>query len=371
MHINRGVWAEINLNAINNNIKVAKKSLGEGVKLCAVVKADAYGHGSVPVAKESLAAGADFLAVALVQEGIILREAGIEAPILVLGSLVPEAAELCVKYDIAHACYDEERLVALNEAALKLGKNAKIHIKLDTGMHRIGVEPKKAGEFASLIKNLPGIEVEGCFSHFSTADEASKEFSALQFSRYQEGVKNIESAGIKIPIKHMANSAGIAELPEYHMDMARQGITLYGLTPGDILEPYAEYQPVMTIKAQIAYVKELPAGEPIGYGRTKYCEGTTRVATLGLGYADGYNRHLSNKGYCVINGKKAPVLGRVCMDQIMIDVTNIPEAKLGTEAIVMGGTEVPMNELASLAGTIGYELCCDINWRVPRVYVRK
>lgn len=371
MHINRGVWAEINLNAINNNIKVAKASLAGGAKLCAVVKADAYGHGAVRVAQECLAAGADFLAVALLQEGVILRDAGIEAPILVLGSLVPEEAEACVAYDIAHACYDEERLFALNEAAIKLGKKAKIHIKLDTGMHRIGVKIEEAGKFAALAKSLPGIEIEGCFSHFATADEESKAFSDLQFARYQEGVKLIEEAGVTIPIKHIANSAGIAELPQYHMDMARQGISLYGMRPGDFPEIYKDYQPAMIIKAKIAYVKELEEGEPVGYGRTKYCERKTRVATLGLGYADGFNRHLSNKGYCIVCGKKAPILGRICMDQSMIDITDIPEAKLGTEVIVMGGPELPMEDVAEIAGTISHELCCDINWRVPRVYVRK
>ncbi|MDO4178069.1 MAG: alanine racemase [Phascolarctobacterium sp.] len=371
MHINRGVWAEINLNAINNNIKVAKASLAGGAKLCAVVKADAYGHGAVRVAQECMAAGADFLAVALLQEGVILRDAGIEAPILVLGSLVAEEAETCVKYDIAHACYDEARLLALNEAALKLGKKAKIHIKLDTGMHRIGVKIEDAGKFAALAKSLPGIEIEGCFSHFATADEESKAFSDLQFARYQEGVKLIEAAGVQIPIKHIANSAGIAELPQYHLDMARQGISLYGMRPGDFPEIYKDYEPAMIIKAQIAFVKELEAGEPVGYGRTKYCERKTRVATLGLGYADGFNRHLSNKGYCVINGKKAPILGRICMDQSMIDVTEIPEAQVGTEVIVMGGRDLPMEDVAELAGTNPHEICCDINWRVPRVYVRK
>lgn len=371
MHINRGVWAEINLNAINNNIKVAKASLAGGAKLCAVVKADAYGHGAVRVAQECLAAGADFLAVALLQEGVILRDAGIEAPILVLGSLVAEEAETCVAYDIAHACYDEARLFALNEAALKLGKKAKIHIKLDTGMHRIGVKIEDAGRFAALAKSLPGIEIEGCFSHFATADEDSKAFSDLQFARYQEGVKLIEEAGVTIPIKHIANSAGIAELPQYHMDMGRQGISLYGIRPGDFPEIYKDYQPAMIIKAQIAFVKELEAGEPIGYGRTKYCERKTRVATIGLGYADGFNRHLSNKGYCIVCGKKAPILGRICMDQSMIDVTDIPEAELGTEVIVMGGPLLPMEDVAELAGTNPHEICCDINWRVPRVYVRK
>ena len=367
MHIQRGAWAEINLDAVAHNVQMAKANLKPTTKLCAVVKADAYGHGAVRVAQEAARNGADFFAVALLQEGVKLREAGIETPILVLGSMLPEVAEICVRYDISHAVFDEERLYALNAAALKLHTKAKIHIKIDTGMHRIGVHVRDAGRFAA---SLPGIYIEGVFSHFATADADDKQYAAYQFERFQEALRLIEAEGVHIPIRHIANSAALTELQEYQLDMVRQGITLYGLHPAHMIDCYKDFEPVMTVKTQVAFVKTLPPGETIGYGRTYTLTRPSVIATVPIGYADGVSRRLSNRGYMLVNGMKAPIIGRVCMDQTMLDVTDIPDVKLGSEVIVFGGRELPMELVAEWADTICYEIICDVSPRVPREYVR-
>ena len=370
MYIQRGAWAEINLDAVANNVRTAKASLKPGTKLCAVVKADAYGHGAVRVAQEAARNGADFFAVALLQEGVALRDAGIDLPILVLGAMLPNVADLVVRYDISHAVFDEERLFALNEAALRQHKKAKIHLKIDTGMHRIGVHVKDAGRFAKLAASLPGIELEGVFSHFATADADDKDYAAYQFARFQEALKLIEAEGVKIPIRHICNSAALTELEEYQLDMVRQGITLYGLHPAHMISCYKNFEPVMTVKTLVSYVKHLPAGSSIGYGRSFTTKRPSVIATIPIGYADGVSRQLSNKGYMLVNGEKAPIVGKVCMDQLMLDVTDIPEVKVGDEVIVFGGHELPMELVAEWANTICYELVCAVSPRVPREYVR-
>lgn len=370
MHIERGAWAEINLDAVAHNVQAAKANLKPTTKLCAVVKADAYGHGAVRVAQEAARNGADFLAVALLQEAVKLRDAGIDIPILVLGAMQPEVAEIVVRYDISHAVFDEERLYALNEAALKLNTKAKIHIKIDTGMHRIGLHVKDAGRFAKLAASLPGIAIEGVFSHFATADADDKDYAAYQFARFQEALRLIEAEGIHIPIRHIANSAALTELQEYQLDMVRQGITLYGLHPAHMIDCYKDFEPVMTVKTKVAFVKELPAGETIGYGRTYTLNRKSIIATVPIGYADGISRRLSNRGYMLINGQQAPIIGRVCMDQTMLDVTDIPGVKLGDEVTVFGGRELPMELVAEWADTICYEIVCAVSPRVPREYVR-
>lgn len=370
MHIERGAWAEINLDAVAHNVQAAKANLKPTTKLCAVVKADAYGHGAVRVAQEAVRNGADFLAVALLQEAVKLRDAGIDTPILILGAMLPEVAELVVRYDISQAVFDEERLYALNAAALKLHTKAKIHIKIDTGMHRIGLHVKEAGSFAKLAASLPGITIEGVFSHFATADADDKEYAAYQFARFQEALQLIEAEGVHIPLRHIANSAALTELQEYQLDMVRQGITLYGLHPAHMIDCYKDFEPVMTVKTKVAFVKELPAGETIGYGRTYTLTRKSVIATVPLGYADGISRRLSNKGYMLINGEKAPIIGRVCMDQTMLDVTDIPGVKLGDEVTVFGGRELPMELVAEWADTICYEIVCAVSPRVPREYVR-
>lgn len=372
MQIERGTWAEINLDAIAHNVRLAKSNLLPDTKLCAVVKADAYGHGAIRIAQEAEKAGADFFAVALLQEAVNLREAGIEKPILALGSMStqPGVADFAIRYDISQTVFDAERLMLLNEAALKQGKKAKIHIAVDTGMHRIGVQVKDAGLFAHKASLLPGISIEGVFSHFATADADDKEYAAEQFRRFKEAVADIERRGIHIPVKHVANSAAISELTEYQMDMVRQGITLYGLHPAHMIDCYSDFRPAMQVKAQVGFVKTLPIGCSIGYGRTFTTKKFSTIATVPIGYADGVSRMLSNKGYMIIKGRPAPIVGRVCMDQVMLDVTDIPDVKVGDEVIVFGGEELPFEKVAEWAETICYEIVCAVSPRVPRVYVR-
>ncbi len=368
----RGTRAEVNLDAIANNIKAARKNLKPDTKLCAVVKANAYGHGAIPVAITCVEAGVDYFAVALVQEAVELREAGITKPILVLGAMPvrPSMADICVRFNISHAVFDEERLNLLNEAGLRRGKKAKIHLALETGMHRIGIKIEEVAAFAEKVKQMKGVEVVGAFSHFSAADVEDKSYADFQYAQFMKGIQALEAAGLKIPIKHICNSAGIAELPQYQLDMVRLGITLYGSLPSDIKEPYMDYRPVMSFKTQIAFVKTLPAGRDIGYGRTFTTQRESRIATVPVGYADGVSRHLSNKGCMVVRGKRAPIVGRVCMDQIMLDVTDIPDVAVGDDVIIYGGPELPVEEVAAAAGTISYELFCVLHPRVPRVYVR-
>ncbi|MCD7975358.1 MAG: alanine racemase [Phascolarctobacterium sp.] len=370
MHIERGAWAEINLDAVAKNVQAAKTNLKPGTKLCAVVKADAYGHGALRVAEEAARNGAEYLSVALPQEAVALREGGINLPILILGAMHPGVAGIVVKYGLSHAVFDEGTLYALNDAALKLKKKAKIHIKIDTGMHRIGLHVKEAGDFAALAASLPGIEFEGVFSHFATADSDDKEYAAFQFKRFLEALKLIEEKGIRIPIRHIANSAALSELQEYQLDMVRQGITLYGLHPAHMLDCYGSFVPVMTLKTRIAFIKELKEGETVGYGRTCTLKRKSRIATVPIGYADGVSRNLSNKGYMIVRMKHAPIVGMVCMDQVMLDVTDIKGAGVGDEVIVMGGPELPIERVAKWAGTICYEIVCAVSPRVPRHYVR-
>ena len=364
----RNAWAEIDLNAVAHNIKEAKMKIVTGTKLCAVVKADAYGHGAVPVAKAALSAGADFLAVALLQEAIELRDADIFAPILILGALQEEYAEETVAYGVSQALFTLASAKALSAAAVKLGKKAKVHLAIETGMNRIGILPEHAGEFAAQVMALPGIEIEGVFSHFAMADAKDKAYCREQYAKFQNALFQIRAQGIEIPIKHISNSATISEAPEMQLDMVRQGITLYGLWPSEEVERCLDYQPVMKLKAKVAYIKQIETGETVGYGRTFKAERATKVATLPLGYADGISRLLSNKGYVLIKGQKAPIVGRICMDQFMVDVTDIEKVDIGDEALVFGSEELSADQVAAWIGTISYEVLCAISKRVPRIY---
>lgn len=364
----RNAWAEIDLNAVAHNIKEAKMKIVTGTKLCAVVKADAYGHGAVPVAKAALSAGADFLAVALLQEAIELRDADIDAPILILGALQEEYAEETVAYGVSQALFTLASAKALSAAAVKLGKKAKVHLAIETGMNRIGILPEHAGEFAAQVMALPGIEIEGVFSHFAMADAKDKAYCREQYAKFQNALFQIRAQGIEIPIKHISNSATISEAPEMQLDMVRQGITLYGLWPSEEVERCLDYQPVMKLKAKVAYIKQIETGETVGYGRTFKAERATKVATLPLGYADGISRLLSNKGYVLIKGQKAPIVGRICMDQFMVDVTDIEKVDIGDEALVFGSEELSADQVAAWIGTISYEVLCAISKRVPRIY---
>lgn len=367
-------WVEINLDALKYNFDAVREMLPENIKILAVVKANAYGHGAVGVAK-FLEDKADYLAVAATDEALELRKNGVNCPILILGHIPYGDYDNIVKYNVTPTISDFYEAELLSKAAVKASVTAPLHIAVDTGMNRIGFKCDDASiEEIKKIKTLPNIEVEGVFSHLAAADMIDKAYTKMQAEKFDDFVSKLEDAGIDAPIKHLYNSAAIADL-EKKYDMVRQGIILYGLKPSDEVEfnNINIPQPVMSMKTRVVQVKNLPAGESISYGCTYTTEKQTRVATLCAGYADGVTRVLSNNGEVLIRGKRAKIIGRVCMDQFMIDVTDIPEVEAGDTATIFGtdGKEtISVDEIAKKANTINYEIICNINSRVTRVYMK-
>ncbi|SMC95647.1 alanine racemase [Sporomusa malonica] len=365
----RPVWAEIDLAAIKNNVREIKKGLKPNVKFCAVVKADAYGHGAVAVARAVLSAGADRLAVAILTEAIELRRAGFLTPIQVLGYTPLHQARTVAAYDVAQTVYSIEAIRALAAVGVETRKKVKIHIKIDTGMGRIGILPNEAGDFAEVVAGMEGVEIEGVFSHFATADDEDKTYAKEQFASFEEALNRISARGITVPIRHMANSAATLDLPETHLDMVRPGIILYGLWPSPEVKRRITLTPAMRLQAQIVHIKEVPVGTAISYGRTYRTETPRGIATLPIGYADGWTRLLSGKTSVIVHGQRAPVVGRICMDQCMADISDIAGVKVGDTATLFGIPELTTDEVAGILGTINYELVCMIGKRVPRVYI--
>lgn len=369
----RPAWAEVDLRAIAHNVRELIRVKDPRARMMAVVKANGYGHGAVPVARTALAAGAEWLGVAILNEALELRRAGLTAPILVLGFTPPEQADEVVMNGISQTVYTVEAARTLSEAASRAGRPAMIHLKVDTGMGRIGVTPDDDGlAVARAMAALPGLTLEGIFTHFATADAADKTYARLQFARFIDFLARLEAAGLRFQIRHAANSAALMELPETHLDLVRAGIAIYGLYPSDEVERRFDLRPAMSVKARVAHVKRVPAGTGIGYGRTFVTERPSVVATIPVGYADGYPRSLSSRGFVVIGGRRAPVIGRVCMDQFMIDVTDVPGVGPGDEVVLLGrqgDAAVSADDLARLEGTINYEVVCDFTARVPRVYI--
>ncbi|GAA0077760.1 alanine racemase [Clostridium sp. CTA-5] len=372
--IMRPVWAEIDLDAITYNMKNIK-NLAKDKDIIAVVKADCYGHGALDVAPILLENGASRLAVAVLTEAIELRNNNIKAPIMILGYTPLDLAQELIEYDIEQTVYDLEYAKTLSETALSLDKKAKIHIAIDTGMGRIGFLPnKKAINDISAIYSLKGIEVLGIFTHFSTSDEKDKEYANEQFKKFSEFVNSLSDIGIKIPIKHISNSGAIMDMPETYLDAVRAGIILYGYYPSnEVNKSNLSLKPALTLKASITRVQELDKDMYISYGRTFKTERKSIIATLPIGYADGYSRLLSSGAKVIINGQFAPVVGRICMDQCMIDVTNINNVKVGDEVIILGESgdlKLTADDLAGYMGTINYEILCMLKYRIPRVYTK-
>lgn len=370
------VYAKINLKAVEENFCRMKANLRPGTKMVAVVKTDGYGHGAIPIAR--LVEGWDYIwgfAVATAEEALDLQKAGIRKPVLILGYVFPEHYEAAARQELRLAVFKLDMAKQLSRAALHTGKTIKLHIALDTGMTRIGFpDTDQAVETIKEICDLPGLEVEGMFTHFARADEADKTNARLQLERYLIFSEKLEAAGIQIPMKHCSNSAGILEMPEANLDAVRAGITIYGIYPSDEMkrEP-VKLHPVMELKSHIAYIKDVEAGVPVSYGGTYVTSRPTRIATIPVGYGDGYPRSLSNKGYVLIRGKQARILGRVCMDQFMVDVTDIPAEELD-EVTLMGKdgeAELSVDTLGALSGRFPYEFVCDIGKRVPRIYVNE
>lgn len=369
-------YALVDLDAIVSNIKAMAVHIKPGTRILAVVKTDAYGHGCIPIAKalEKL----DFMygfAVATPEEAFELRESGIILPILILGYAFPYSFKELVAQDIRPAVFTLDAAKQLSEEAVSQHKKAKVHIKVDTGMGRIGILPDEEGfAFVKELAALEGIEIEGIFTHFARADEKDKSAAKKQMALFKAFTERLEKElGLNGLIKDCSNSAGILEIPEANMDVVRAGIILYGLAPSEDVDMHIiPLKPALSLLSTVVYAKWLPKGYPISYGGTYVTDKPTRVATVPLGYGDGYPRSLSNKGYVLIHGKKAPILGRVCMDQFMVDVTDIPEAEYGSKVTLIGkdGEEqITADELGRISGRFNYELMCDLGKRIPRVYI--
>lgn len=366
------VHADVHLDRIYNNIKRTKEKIVPGTKIMAIIKADGYGHGAVPVAK-ILDPLADAYGIAILEEGMELREAGIKKPILILGYTPEEQMEELIQYDIMPAVFSYETAKLLSKKAVACKKNVKVHIKIDTGMSRIGFPINdNSVNLVKEISQMEGIELEGCFTHFARADEKEKEFTYVQLERFHWFVERLEQEGVAIKVKHVSNSAGIMDLPQANEDMVRSGISTYGLYPSDEVEKtQLQLEPAMEIKARVSYVKEIEAGIGVSYNSTYLTSRKTKIATIPVGYGDGYPRALSSKGRVLIHGESAPILGRICMDQFMVDVTDIPEVKPNDIVTLVGrdGTEsITVEELGELSHSFNYEIVCDIGKRVPRNY---
>lgn len=370
----RPVWAEINLNNLESNIREIK-GLTNGKEIIAIIKADAYGHGALEIAPTLLENGATRLGVAIITEAMELRRGGIKAPIMILGYTPLTFAKELINYDIEQTVCSFDYAEALSKEAKKFNKYARIHIALDTGMGRIGFLPnEKSLEDVYKISKLPNIIIEGVFSHFSSADEGDKEYTYFQLNKFDWFCDELKRKGINPKIRHIGNSAGIIDLPETYYDAVRPGIILYGHYPSnEVLMKKIILKPVMTLKTNVIHLKKLPKGEYISYGRGFKTERESLIATLPVGYADGYTRLLFGKAKVIINGKLAPVVGRICMDQCMVDVTEVGEVNIGDDVILMGednGVKFDADDIANLIGTISYEVVCMISKRVPRVYIK-
>ena len=365
-------YAEVDLEAIGHNIAEVRKNVGSGVKICAVIKADAYGHGAVAVGRY-LESAVDYFAVATVDEAIELREAGIRLPVIILSYVSPSRYDEVVQYDVTQTVYTLETAVLLARAAEAQGRTAKVHVALDTGMSRIGfaVNERSADEIQQ-ISELAHLELEGMFTHFSCADMVDKSYSRMQMERYDSMCDMLDKRNVVIPVKHICNSAGIMEFDSHRFQMVRSGIITYGLYPSEEVDKSAlDLIPAMSFRSHVVNVHTAPSGMGVSYGATFVTRKPTRIATVSVGYADGYPRALSNKGRVLIHGQFAPVLGRVCMDQIMVDVSHIDNVQIEDVVTLFGrdgDNYIPVEEPAGLSASFNYEFVCSLSRRVTRVY---
>lgn len=367
----RPTVAEIDLEAIAFNYNLLQDRV-KPAKIMAVVKANAYGHGVVPVARQVVELGSTHLAVASVDEGIILRRAQISVPVLVFGGLLPEQASLYLDYDLQATLFCPSALQALEQAARLANKPAQVQMLVDTGMGRVGIHWQNALALCQQIARSSWVQLAGVYTHFATSDEADKTFARLQLRQFNAVLAQIAEAGIRIPLRHAANSGAILDLPESYFDLVRPGIALYGYYPGPETRRDLPLRPAMTLKTRIFYIKEISPGTSISYGRKFIASRRTRIATLPIGYADGYNRRLTNQGYVSIRHQVYPVVGTVTMDQIMVDIGITDNIQVGDEAILFGPNcdeRVSVSQICRAIGTIPYEVTCWISKRVPRVYL--
>jgi len=375
LKINQSVWgvtwAEIDLDALAANMAAVKRHVTESVEIYAVVKANAYGHGAVQTSRTVLKAGATRLAVHRAIEGIELRKAGLEAQILIMGYTPPSEAEIVAGWRLTPSVTTMDFAQAISSQASTLGVNIPVHVKVDSGMSRYGLMPNDVVGFIRALGDLPAISVEGIFTHFSTADSADQTFVRQQLKVFNDVLASLRSTGIEVPVVHAANSAATMKLPESHFNAVRPGIILYGLDPSREWPPVFEIRPVLTLKSIVARVQDIPAGAAVGYGRTFIAKNLMRVALIPIGYGDGYHRILSNKGMALVRGSYAHLLGRVSMDQIVVDVTDIQDVQQDDEVVLIGRqgqAQIRAETVADLAGTINYEVTTSLLPRVTRIY---
>jgi len=371
----RPTRAEIYLDNIVHNLSEVKRWVGKKAKIMGVVKANAYGHGACQVAKVLIENGISYLGVATIEEALELRECGINIPILVFGYTPLTQVKELIVHNITQTVFDINYVKELERIALNVGKKAKVHVKIDTGMGRIGYTDLNVAEKEiEKMMGMEGVEVEGIFSHFATSDEKDKTYAEKQFDMFKKLLESLKQKGINIPLKHIANSGAIIDLKYTYLDMVRPGIVLYGSYPSEKVERPLDLRQTMGFKTKIVYIKEVPEGTSISYGRTFITKRKSKIATLPLGYADGFNRLLSNNHHVLVKGKYAPVIGRICMDQTMIDVTDIEGVEVGDDVTIFGnqdGEKIAAEEIAKKLNTIPYEVYCGISRRVPRIYIYK
>lgn len=364
---------EVDLDAVAENIRAIVNRVGPKVRVSPAVKANAYGHGAVPLARAVIDAGASYLAVACVDEGAQLRSAGISAPILVMGYAQPQEMARAAQLGLTMTINDRQQVEAAAEASQVQGAKTRIHLKVDSGMNRYGSDTHTLLDLARLITSYASLEMEGLYTHFARADEADKASAYRQFDVYQEARESLRRAGFEFPICHVANSAAIMDMPDTYLDMVRPGIATYGLYPSAEVSRLPGLRPALTFKSQVARVHELRKGDGVSYGHTFVCADSTRVALVPVGYGDGYHRCLSNRAHVLIHGQRARIAGRICMDQLVVDVGHIDGVAIGDEIVLLGrqgGECISADELAVLAGTINYEITTSLAARVPRLYFR-
>jgi alanine racemase len=366
-------YAEIDLDAIAHNVAALKTHVGPTVEVMAVVKANAYGHGAIQVARVALESGAGRLAVARVAEGVQLRRAGLTCPILVMGYAVPDESVAVVEHGLTATVNTPEVARAVSGRAVGLGRTATVHVKVDSGMGRFGLLPEEVVPFVDEIAGLPGLDLEGIYTHFAVADLPDKTYTRQQFATFRQVLDAVERAGHRFRVRHAANSAATLDLPETHLDAVRVGIAIYGLRPSDEVEPAVPLRPALSLKSRVARLRTLPAGSSISYGRTFVTQRPTPVVLVPVGYGEGYHRLLSNRGAVLIGGRRAPIVGRVCMDQFVVDVSHIPGVAEGDEVVLIGAQgdqRITAEEIAGLAGTINYEVTTGLLQRIPRLFLR-
>ena len=370
--LTRATRAEISLDAIQHNLRQVRSRVGAGVKIMAVVKANAYGHGIIESTSALLDAGADYLGVAILEEGILLRERGIEAPILVFALPFPDQLEAFLHYSLETTVCTKETAEVLNAMSSSRGRPAPVHIKIDTGMGRLGVDYREAFELARYITSLNYLDLRGIYTHFATADEKDKGFAERQLARFHEVISTLTNSGIDVPLKHCANSAAILDIKDSYYDMVRPGIMLYGYYPSHETSESLPLRPALSLRSKIGFLRRVDTRTPISYGRRYVTSCPTIIASVPIGYADGLNRNLTNRAEAIVQGHRYPVVGTVCMDHVMMDLGTSSGISIGDDVTFIGtdgGEGITAWDIADKLGTIPYEVCCAISERVPRVYL--